>query len=103
MSTRNLPKTRAVKVIRNSHWVQFVRVSCYKPSELDQWIRACKGGQASDASFEKIYPFAQAICMGGIAMRVNKKLIWDAGKMQFTNSAEANQLMQRKYRKGWEL
>jgi len=72
-------------------------------SELDQWIRACKGGQASDASFEKIYPFTQAICMGGIAMRVNKKLMWDADKMQFTNSPEANQLMKRKYRKGWEL
>ncbi|MGB2866436.1 MAG: Gfo/Idh/MocA family oxidoreductase [Sedimentisphaerales bacterium] len=72
-------------------------------SELDQWIRACKGGQASDASFEKIYPFAQAVCLGGIAMRVNKKLMWDAGKMQFTNSQEANQLMNRKYRKGWEL
>ena len=72
-------------------------------SELDQWIRACKGGQASDASFDKIYPFTQAICMGTIAMRVNNKLMWDAGKMQFTNSPEANQLMHRKYRKGWEL
>jgi hypothetical protein len=36
-------------------------------------------------------------------MRVNKKLMWDADKMQFTNSQEANPLMQRKYRKGWEL
>ena len=71
--------------------------------ELDQWIRSCKGGQASDASFDKIYPFTQAICLGGIAMRVNKKLMWDAGKMEFTNSPEANQLMHRKYRKGWEL
>ena len=27
--------------------------------ELDQWLRACKGGPPSDASFENAYPFAE--------------------------------------------
>ena len=71
--------------------------------ELDQWIRACKGGKASDASFEKVHPFAQTVCLGAIALRVDKKLEWDAEKAQFTNSPEANDLIRRKYRKGWEL
>jgi predicted dehydrogenase len=71
--------------------------------ELDQWIRACKGGQSSDASFEKVYPFAQAICLGAIALRVDRKLKWDADNMQITNAPQANDLIRRKYRKGWEL
>ncbi|MHC4594205.1 MAG: Gfo/Idh/MocA family protein [Planctomycetota bacterium] len=71
--------------------------------ELDQWIRACKGGQPSDASFERVHPFAEAVCLGAIALRVEQKLKWDAENMQFTNSSQANDLIRRKYRKGWEL
>ena len=71
--------------------------------ELDQWIRACQGGQPSDASFETVYPFAETICLGNIALRVDKKLHWDTEKMRFTNSPEANNLLRREYRKGWEL
>ena len=72
-------------------------------SELDQWIRACKGGEPSGASFENVYPFAEAVCLGAIALRVNRKLKWDTENMQITNASEANNLIRRKYRKGWEL
>jgi predicted dehydrogenase len=71
--------------------------------ELGQWIRACKGGEPSGASFENIYPFAQTVCLGAIALRVDKKLKWDAENVRFTNSSEANNMIRRKYRKGWEL
>jgi len=71
--------------------------------ELEQWIRACKGGPASDASFEKAYPFAETILLGTVALRIDKKLAWNAEKAAFTNSPEGNQLLVRKYRDGWEL
>ncbi len=71
--------------------------------ELDQWIRACKGGEPADASFERVHPFAETVCLGAIALRVDRKLKWDAENMRFTNSPEANDLIRRKYRKGWEL
>lgn len=72
--------------------------------ELEQWIRACRGKQPSDASFESVYPFAETISLGNIALRVDKKLHWDTANMQFTNSPEANKLLRRpEYRKGWEL
>jgi len=71
--------------------------------ELDQWIRACKGGESADASFERVHPFAETVCLGAIALRVDRKLKWDAENMQFTNSPKANDLIRRKYRKGWEL
>jgi predicted dehydrogenase len=71
--------------------------------ELDQFIRACRGGTPSDASFEKAYPFVETILLGTIAVRVNRKLRWDADKAQFTNSPQANELLHRKNRAGWEV
>jgi len=71
--------------------------------ELDQFIRACHGGPASDASFENAYPFAETILLGTIALRVNRKLRWDSEKMEFTNSKEANDLKTRQNRAGWEV
>ncbi len=38
--------------------------------ELDQWVRACRGGAPSDASFTAVAPFAEAILLGNIALRV---------------------------------
>lgn len=71
--------------------------------ELDQWIRACKGQQPSDANFEQILPFAEAVCLGAIALRFDQKLGYDSTSMRITNVPAANELMRRKYRPGWEL
>lgn len=71
--------------------------------ELDQWIRACQGAGPSDASFENVYPFAQTIQIGNVALRFDKRLPWDAEKMAFPNNPEANALLTRKTRQGWEL
>ena len=44
------------------------------------------------------------VLLGIIAMRVrDKKLLWDAEKMEFTNSKEANKLIKPIYREGWKL
>jgi predicted dehydrogenase len=72
-------------------------------AELDQFLNACRGLRESDASFEKAYPFAEAILLGTIALRVEKKLFWDSTKFEFTNSDEANKLKFRENRPGWEL
>ena len=71
--------------------------------ELDQWVRACRGGAPSDASFPNVEPFAETILLGNIALRVPKKLYWDAGKGEFVDAPEADALTTREYRKGWEL
>ncbi|MBN2329719.1 MAG: Gfo/Idh/MocA family oxidoreductase [Candidatus Omnitrophica bacterium] len=70
---------------------------------LDQWLRACKGGPASSASFENVFPFSEAIALGNIALRVPQKLQWDSEKKTFTNNADAAKFLHRTYRPGWEL
>jgi len=71
--------------------------------ELDQWIRACRGGEASDASFASVAPFSEAILLGTIALRVDGRLRWDAERSRFADAPAADALMSRVYRDGWTL
>jgi hypothetical protein len=71
--------------------------------ELDQWIRACKGGAPSDAAFDRVSPFAEAICLGNVALRVPGKLNWNSTKREFVDTPQANSFLARNYRPGWEL
>jgi hypothetical protein len=72
--------------------------------ELDQWIRACRGTAPSDASFENVAPIAETILLGNIALRIDKKLRWDAANVRFVDAPEADALMNRpEYREGWKL
>lgn len=72
-------------------------------NELEQFIKACRGEKASDANFIDVYPMAETILLGTIAVRIEKQLKWDSAKGEFLNSAEANLLRTRQNRAGWEL
>jgi hypothetical protein len=70
----------------------------------DEWVGAVKNGTKSKGSFEEVSALAEAVTLGNIALRVPyKRLLWDAEKMAFTNSEEANKLVRRQeYRAGWD-
>ena len=70
----------------------------------DEWVNAIKSGKKSKGSFEEVSALAEAVSLAGVAMRVPyKRLLWDAEKMEFTNSTEANKLVRREqYREGWD-
>ena len=77
-----------------------------KTSPEDEWVNALKkGSKTSKGSFEQVAPLAEAVTLANIALRVPyKRLLWDAAKMEFTNSPEANKLVRREQtRPGWEL
>jgi predicted dehydrogenase len=72
--------------------------------ELQQWVRACRGGAPSDASFESVAAISDTILLGTIALRVDKKLRWDASNERFVDAPEADALLERReYREGWKL
>jgi hypothetical protein len=72
--------------------------------ELAQWIRACRGTQPSDASFEKVAAMTETILIGTIALRVDRKLRWDGPSGRFRDAPEADALAMRPaYREGWTL
>ena len=69
--------------------------------ELEQWVRACRGTAPSDASFENVAAITETILLGTIAVRVDRKLRWDAEKVRFVDAPDADALMSREYRPGW--
>ncbi|OGC05946.1 hypothetical protein A2V82_10570 [candidate division KSB1 bacterium RBG_16_48_16] len=68
-----------------------------------EWIAACKGGEAAGMNFDKAGPLTEVVLLGNIALRVDKKLLWDATTMRFPNAPEADQYLHHEYRPGWEL
>jgi hypothetical protein len=70
----------------------------------DEWVTAIKNGKKSKGSFEEVAALAEAVTLANIALRVPyKRLTWNAEKMEFSNSPEANAFVRREhYREGWE-
>jgi predicted dehydrogenase len=70
------------------------------------WIRACKGGEAACSNFDYSGPLTEMVTMGNLAIRpenVGKKLEWDGKNMRVTNDEKANDYVHPHYREGWSL
>ena len=80
------------------------RVLERSPGHYKEWIDACKGGKPAGSNFvDHAAHLAEVVLLGNIAIRTNQKLLWDGDNLRFTNSDEANQLINPPYRDGWSL
>ena len=122
---RNLQKTGAIvigdkgKIMYGSHGAGGVRIipeakmQAYKRPEQtlprvrghhNDWLDSIKNGKQAGSNFDYGGPLTELARLGIIAMQLlGQKLEWDGKNMRFTNSAEANQLVNPAPRKGWEL
>jgi predicted dehydrogenase len=73
------------------------------PGHYRDWIRAAKGGEKACSNFDYAGPFTEWVLLGTLAVRFEGKLEWDSRRMKVTNVAEANLLIQPRYRKGWKI
>ena len=73
------------------------------PGHHAEWLNACKTGGRCSADFEYSGWLTEANHLGSIAYRLGKKLEWDPANLRCTNAPEANALIRREYRRGWEL
>ena len=74
------------------------------PGQHREWIIACKGGTPAGSNFvDHAAHLAEVVLLGNIAIRTNEKLLWDGPNLRFTNSKEANKLVNPPYREGWSL
>jgi predicted dehydrogenase len=69
------------------------------------WINAIKGKEKATCPFEYASRLTETMLLGVVAMKVgqSKKIYYDGEKGQITNNSDANQYLQREYRKGWTL
>jgi predicted dehydrogenase len=74
----------------SSHWKQFAE--------------AILGEGQTTAPLSYSGPLTEVVLLGGVATRFPKATLqWDTTALKFTNLPEANQLVRRTYRKGWEV
>jgi predicted dehydrogenase len=67
------------------------------------WVLACKGGASAMANFDYAAFLTEVVVLGNVALRVGKKIDWNAENMAATNCPEAAQFIKPDFRKGWDL
>jgi predicted dehydrogenase len=68
------------------------------------FAEACLGGPKTESHFAQSGPMAEAILLGTVAVRVPDTVLeWNAASMRIAGNAEAERLLRRSYRTGWEV
>ena len=63
-----------------------------------------RGNGKTSAHFGYAGPLTESVLLGGVSTYFpDKQLEWDAAGLTFKNLPEANRLIRRTYRKGWEV
>ncbi|MCU0229189.1 MAG: Gfo/Idh/MocA family oxidoreductase [Bryobacterales bacterium] len=104
MATSN--RGEGVWLLPSARWKEYKlpqQLLTRSPGHMADWIRACKGGEASCSDFRIAVPYAEWLALTAIAMRVGGKLQWDAASVRFTNSDDANKYVKPRFREGWDL
>jgi predicted dehydrogenase len=73
------------------------------PGHFEEFAIACKGGDAAMSNFGYAGRLTETILLGNLALRSNKKLLWDPKTMTVTNDKAANKFVRRDYRKGFGI
>ena len=73
------------------------------PGHHQEWIQAIKSGGTANCNFDYSGALTEAVLLGVVAYRSGEAIEWDASSLRVTNSAAAQQLVHKEYRKGWTL
>lgn len=70
------------------------------------FLRACREGpgrREASANFEYSGPFTEIVLLGNLAIQLEKKIEWDGVNLKATNAPEADELIRRPARPGWNV
>jgi predicted dehydrogenase len=73
------------------------------PGHHQQWIEACKTGGPTGSNFQYAGAFTEIVLLGNVAYRAEKTVTYDPKTVRIIDVPEANQLLSKEYRKGWEV
>ncbi|WP_288372072.1 Gfo/Idh/MocA family oxidoreductase [uncultured Algoriphagus sp.] len=71
--------------------------------KTDSWVDAMLEKRQTPGSFTRAQCITDTINLGAIALRAGKKVDFDSNLVKITNDEEANQMLTREYRSGWEI
>ncbi|MCY7350103.1 MAG: Gfo/Idh/MocA family oxidoreductase [Cytophagaceae bacterium] len=72
------------------------------PGHQQNFVNAVKTRTQPESNLEYARQMTMPMHLGLIAYRLGRKLEWNAKKEKFRHDAEANALLTREYRKGWD-
>ena len=75
------------------------------PGHHAEWIEACKAGdpKAAKSGFWYAGPFTESLLVGNLAVRLQKRVEWDAKAMRSPNCPEADNYITKFYRAGYTI
>ena len=76
------------------------------PGIYEEWLEAIKNGGKSTTDFSYSSKLTETMLLGNIAIKLKEKntiLEYDGEKGEFTNMPEANELLSKEYKNGFEL
>ena len=98
----------APELLPESRMASFVRPPKTIPRSIGhraEWVQACKDRKPQDAKAGFAYsgPYTESLLVGNLATRLQKRIEWDAAKMQAKNVPEADALIRKHYRDGFGI
>ena len=73
------------------------------PGPYVEWLNAIKTGTPALSNFAASGPFSETVLLGNLALRVGRRIEWDARNLVVKNAPEAAAIVRRAYRTGWEM
>lgn len=99
-----LPHWAAPRLYPEDKFAQFKFPEVESRSHYHAWIDGILANKKTSDGFHYAGPLAETVQLGNIAARMpGKELQWDAAALKITNSSEANALITKSYRAGWEV
>ena len=100
-----LPHIGNPQFFDNDNVMQRVRLpQLDRINHYHQWADAALGEGTASANFNYAGKLTESLLLGCVANRFpDEDLLWDAENLKFTNKPEADKIVRRTYRKGFEV
>jgi len=103
MGSLLIPHVAAPKLLPEDQFADFRIEKVPAADHYVGWADACRGVGRTTSHFGYAGPLTETVLLGTVAIRVpGETLRWDAAGLRVTNSAPADALGRKAYRKGWE-
>lgn len=99
-----LPHVAPPELLPEKQFADYAKPQLEQHNHWHQFIEAVRGNGKTAAHFGYAGPLTESVLLGGVATFFpNQLLEWDAKNLKFKNQPDADRLIRRTHRKGWEV
>jgi hypothetical protein len=99
-----LPHVGEPELLPEKQYVDYKRPVVEDINHWHQFVEAVRGNGTTSAHFGYSGPLTESVLLGGVATFFpNERLEWDSKSLKFKNKPDADRLIRKPYRKGWDV